>query len=391
MPDIQHHPIQGRRSLRRLAAVLLGILLTGLTILAAEIGMRITMGDEPFQRLPKFIFSSELLPLKAASEKMPLTPWFHEPLPSPRPSYSWKKQRTSVNMKPEFYAFEQKIGGLKPFPDASSDVERKAADGSLIYSVNYSFDNFGRRRIPTISKKHRALFLGCSYTMGQGVQADETFAAIFDRNQQNYTSEIFAFLAWSPTVLVRAIESSLGPPASPPENSDIAVFTLFDHHLMRVTGSSDIASERWLETLNWFDGKKFAGQFRYQRPFTFHFYRLIDFAKKHSLFFNQVLPDLPVYNLSHLEHLADLVEQLKMTTAQRLGVRKFYVMIFPGQFAGTSVGTMMRPLLEKRGIAVIDWSRIQLEHFTPTPRLPFDGHPTKETHLLIGEALAKTL
>jgi len=62
--------------------------------------------------------------------------------------------------------------------------------------------------------------------MGQGVQADETFAAVFDRNQQNYTSEIFAFLAWSPTVLIRAIESSLGPPASAPENSDIAVFTL---------------------------------------------------------------------------------------------------------------------------------------------------------------------
>jgi hypothetical protein len=66
-------------------------------------------------------------------------------------------------------------------------------------------------------------------------------------------------------------------------------------------------------------------------------------------------------------------------------------MIFPGLFAGTSVGTMMRPLLEKRGIAVIDWSRIQLEQFTPTPRLPIDGHPRAETHLLIGEALAKTL
>ncbi len=384
-----------RRSIRALVALTLGLILTALMLAMIEGGLRLAAKDEAFQRTPKFVFSNELLKLKSETEKLVPAPWPHQVQISDKSIPPWQRQRTLVSMTPPFYQFDPDIGGLRPFPNSSSQVERKTKDGRLVYSVQYRFDQFGRRQIPVTPKKHRALFLGCSYTMGQGVEANEVFPAVFDRYQKNFTAEIFAFLAWSPTILLRALDTPLAPPASPPNNADVAIFTLFDHHLMRVTGSSDIASDNWLKSLNWFeksdDHYRFQGQFHARRPLTYQLYRSINFAKNSSLLLNHFLPDLPVYQMAHLEFLADLVLQLKKTTAERLAIRNFQVLIFPGSFTGTYVGTMIRPLLEERGITVIDWSRIQLELYTPTPRLPFDGHPTKETHFLIGQALAATL
>jgi hypothetical protein len=65
---------------------------------------------------------------------------------------------------------------------------------SVIYDVNYTSDQFGRRHTPQIhpSKSRHLLFFGCSLTYGIGVQDDESIPSIVGKMMPGYHAYNYA-------------------------------------------------------------------------------------------------------------------------------------------------------------------------------------------------------
>ncbi len=116
-----------------------------------------------------------------------------------------------------------------------------------VYSVFYSADKFGRRisddmpeRISdtnSTGKKH-AIFLGCSFTFGEGLPNSSTFPFLFGQLHPDFKSYNMGFRGYGPHQSCLFFDEGINTinNYSIPEDSGICVYTFIPDHLNRVWG-----------------------------------------------------------------------------------------------------------------------------------------------------------
>lgn len=119
------------------------------------------------------------------------------------------------------------------------------AGKDTIYNVLYASDAYGRRvafnNIDSVIANYHALFLGCSYTFGHGLNFDATFPYLFQQQDTNYRSYNYGFEAWGPNQLALLFDPGINTinRDAVREQHGFAIYTFINDHLNRVYGGSD--------------------------------------------------------------------------------------------------------------------------------------------------------
>lgn len=145
------------------------------------------------------------------------------------------------------YIIEDPFLHYKIRPNCMNERTNLIMGEDTIYDVYYSSDKYGRR-IPSsemesdsfIHKKH-AVFLGCSFTFGDGIDDNSTFPFMFQKMHSEYKSYNYGVSGYGPNQISLLFDKRVNSinQTSIPEDSGICVYTYIDDHLNRVYGSSE--------------------------------------------------------------------------------------------------------------------------------------------------------
>lgn len=120
-----------------------------------------------------------------------------------------------------------------------------------VYNVYYSSDEFGRRisgggtendtvEENNLKTKH-AIFLGCSFTFGDGLNYNSTFPFLFEYMHPDFKSYNYGFSGYGPHQSCLLFDEGVNTinNYTIPDDSGFCIYTYFDDHLNRVYGSSE--------------------------------------------------------------------------------------------------------------------------------------------------------
>ncbi len=257
--------------------------------------------------------------------------------------------------------------------------------GERYDTVTISTDSLGLRNTPLIDSLPRnryALFLGCSYTYGDGVSDNQTLPYYFQADSPGYRAYNYGFLAYSPLhALARLQQQQLERQI--PQKDGFAVFTLIDDHLDRV-----IPATRWIDMTK--------GRFPYLNEETMVTNGV--FAEQRRVYTQSILGFQPMgirqllkwsYPRVHTEaHYAWLVKIIKKTREEYIGRfdnDNFFVVIFPGN----AISPETRTLFEEANVKLLDYSKLMS---IKENMLPFDdAHPAPVVYKRVARQLSRDI
>jgi hypothetical protein len=242
--------------------------------------------------------------------------------------------------------------------------------------LNFSTDTLSRRIIPTndslkSGRNKYALFLGCSYTYGDGVSDDETMPYFFEQKSPIHLAQNYGFMGYSPLHSLAIFQHrNLRKEVKEPQG--FAVYTYINDQIDRV-----IPASRWIELMQ--------GRF----PNLIHKTMETNgiFLKKHHVLYDLVhwagntntaqyfrIGYPKIHNNAHYQLVIDVLKKTKQEYQRQFKNDNFYVIIFPG----SSLDSSMKTMFDQSGIKYFDYSKLlDLEK----NYLPFDSaHPKGEVY-----------
>jgi hypothetical protein len=254
-----------------------------------------------------------------------------------------------------------------------------------VYEVTYTTDAHGGRKTTRFENRNQhALFVGCSFTFGIGVNDDETMPVNFAQEQETYNAYNYGTICYGPNMVLAQFENGTFPDAIS-EQTGVVVYTYIDSHVQRALGCKN--SCQWdggigapyyaIE-----DGQPlFMGSFASGRPVTTRRYQWM--GKVATL--NVLKIDEP-YRIGkrHYQFVAALLHEADRLYREQFDGLEFIVLIYPGQ------SPEIKPYLEAVGLSVLDYSnmyqRSNKDHF-----LNIDRHPSPSGHKTVAQRLAADL
>lgn len=141
--------------------------------------------------------------------------------------------------------------GFRLRPGSVMEYSTKTIKDDTIYHVYYTADEFGRRIVSTkylpvmdgqaqTKTARHALFLGCSYTFGSGVDDTSTFPSIFSQKNSDFHVYNYGFSGYGPHQMPLLFKDGINVinDKSVIEDTGICVYTYIQDHLNRVYGGS---------------------------------------------------------------------------------------------------------------------------------------------------------
>jgi hypothetical protein len=255
------------------------------------------------------------------------------------------------------------------------------------HKLTFSTDSLSRRIVPvsdsTRTRRDKyAIFLGCSYTYGDGVSDEETMPYYFQEKALNYTAQNYGFMGYSPLQSL-AIFQSRNIRKEVTGNDGFAVYTYIKDQLDRV-----IPASRWIELM------------KGQVPNLDESTMKVDgiFIKKHHILYDfihwGVNTNLAQYfrigyplkhQDSHYQLVVDILKKTKEAYQKQFKNDKFFVIIFPG----SPLEPSMKKMFDKSGVQYFDYSKLlDLEK----NYLPYDSaHPKSEVYKQVMEVFYNDL
>jgi hypothetical protein len=267
-------------------------------------------------------------------------------------------------------------------PGAHISAVRKWGDSTL-FRVTYDVTDAGTRRTRGNPQGETWLFVGCSFTFGEGVENDETLpsrvseALGWKANVVNVSAT-----GWGAHQVLRAFETGrLGGAHAPVRH---VIYQALPTHVVRSAGrarwDADGPSYRISGDTVAFDGPMHGGRFT----------RVIGFAQKSTL--ARRLLDRYYFDRDpsgrEIELYAKIVESIARHAHQDLGAR-FTVLFWDDD--ANRVTKRIFDRLEATGLPVIRTTSIMTRHDLDSLRYPHDNHPTAEAYRRLAPGLVAQL
>ena len=285
--------------------------------------------------------------------------------------------------------FNQKdsLLGYKAVPGIRAVDLRTTLDGQdTLYAVHYVFDSLSRRIVarPRPQARQHALFFGCSFTFGVGLEAQQTFPAVFSRRDTTRNVYNYGYHGYGPQHMLAILEHrSLPEEVEPP--TGFGLYTFMDDHVNRVIGRMHLANF-WAKDFPYYelvDGRPtLRGSFSKGRsPFVRAWYQLLGGSNVLRYFG----VDWPLrLQEKHWQLTGAIIDRACELYLEQFPKDDFYVMVYPGN-SSKILSYVHHPRLK-----ILDYSSL----FPLQGRYiisPLDPHPSALADSLVGVALAHDL
>lgn len=262
------------------------------------------------------------------------------------------------------------------------------ANGTVIYNVTYTLDEFGRRSVHQIyhGQSHLILF-GCSFTFGEGLKDNETLQYELGSLLADYDIYNYAAPGYGPQHMLAILERGRLVNEVKPRNG-IAVYVYTRTHIGRANGVSDAS---WLNGAPYYyldEGGVLTqnGSFETGRPGTTQAYKRFERFKQRSSFLSLVNPRLPLWTSdSQIRLTYEIIARSKRLYEEQFE-GKFYVVVWPSVSRHEPTERLVH-LLEMNNITVFRYSQEDAEGLT----IPGDGHPSAKANVRFAKYLARNL
>lgn len=254
--------------------------------------------------------------------------------------------------------------GYRPVADHEHTAVKKKADGGSCYRATYRTDSFHRRTVgvPDRPGRPHLLLFGCSVTMGEGLEDEDTVAYALSDELPDVNVANYAVHGWGPPEALALLRSG-ELPAQVPSHRGSAVYVLIPAHVPRTIGDTRTP---WLFDSPYFaqaaDGGVTGGApLPAMRPWRTALQRAFVLAKSHSWLLTATGAEIP---LRHDER------DWELTASVLAAARDSYRSQFDGEFAvafhptwdlsapgNREARDRLRALLEARGVPVLDHAR----------------------------------
>ncbi len=278
------------------------------------------------------------------------------------------------------YLWDDELGTALP-PNVVAE-SRKVTDHGIVYDVNYSFDANGHRKTlgSADPSADSVVFMGCSFTFGEGVQDSETLPQQFsDQTGRKYNVSNFGVSSFGIQQPLRALEVGRLEPVLSAGKRYIVYSGIPDHAFRAVTGGRrgpvyELQADGSVKYLG-------SGETGWE-------IFAVAMANR-SLFLRNfvVMPLLDANRVSNVPLYAALVRRAGRIAQKKYGA-KFIVVFWDDP--GSSLSAEVMAEFDKAGIAYIRVSSM-LPGFLQGDslyRLPDDGHPNALANHLIAQYLA---
>ena len=280
--------------------------------------------------------------------------------------------------------------GKKPQPDCEIHTTW-TRDGVQSYDITYRFDQHSRRKTPVEAPEERgefALFFGGSFTLGEGVEDDESLPSCVaqlapDLQPYNYGFSGYGTQQMLATLEGRELHSEV------PETSGMLVYTFLDDHVDRTVGTFRVCT-RYAYGMHYpyyvLEGDRVVRRqdFASGRPALSALYRLL--ARSQMLEYINL--DFPGISESDVRTTAAVVEAARDRFQEVFESDAFYVLFFPAY--SVRYVDDIKPRLESAGITCLDYSDLftleQPEHW-----IQGAWHPSALAYRTVAERLVDDL
>ncbi len=304
--------------------------------------------------------------------------------------YYWVPEDGALPFRVEYLPqFNQKdsLLGYKAVPGIQATDIRTTLDGKdTLYVAHYAFDSLSRR----IVAEHRqeaqehAVFFGCSFTFGVGLDAEDTFPARFAARDSTRNVYCYGYHGYGPQHMLAMLENRQLS-REIPEPKGFAVYTFMDDHVNRAIGRMRLANF-WAKDFPHYTLEKdlpvHRGSFSHGRsPFWIAWCRLLG-ASNVLQYFGV---DWPVrLREKHWQLTGAIIDRACALYLKQFPADHFYVLVYPGN-SNKILSYLHHPRLK-----VLDYSSLfPLEgNYIISP---LDPHPSALADSIVGTALARDL
>ena len=269
---------------------------------------------------------------------------------------------------------------------------KRTQGDQVIFDVAFSTDNFGRRITPGGVSEWRqnvVLFFGGSFTLGAGVNDNETTPYYFSRKAATYNVYNYAGSGFGPQQMLAALsEMNLPRQVKPVTGRKVAIYQFLHFHIQRAVGKPSVANTygKYFPYYALNDAGQLVrkGNFSTGRPVLTRLHLVLS---RLSLlrFLLEAYTDTP--SEKDIQLTARIIEESRRKFTEIFNSEDFFVVFFPG--SDSQINSQMISILQKRRIQCFDYSGL-VDMRAPGATLG-DGHPTAKIHRRVGEELAEAL
>lgn len=129
--------------------------------------------------------------------------------------------------------------GYTPVPDSTYHVKAVIKKRVIFDNIKYTIDKNGLRYTPSSNEGSNQclLFLGCSYTFGNGLNDNETLPYfVGEKTHHKYKIYNFAYPGYGPQQMLSAIENGIVDQKIKNCKSTIAIYSGMPDHVRRIAG-----------------------------------------------------------------------------------------------------------------------------------------------------------
>lgn len=318
----------------------------------------------------------------------------HLPPPGPNAPPSYFRRMSWARCEPKLAVPHPRVGRvLRP----SSEIHCEIRDeDSAVLKMVYHSDSKSRRVTPRDSR-HRPgdlgslLFLGCSYTFGNGVMDSETLPAVVARHQPQWQVYNYGLSGWGPNnLLALSEEPEFFADVSRRLQKNIGVYLFIDHHINRWIGSLDVYRmlpvwPSYLPRYEMSQGQMVHAGMMSDSILGWH--GLMEVLRRSSL--------LAALNISfplrlredHIRGYIQALLQIRDNLRRTLDNFELIVMMYPGSSMAGSVSESFMA----NGLPVVDYSSVDLNRYLTKPAKLPDGHPSPAAYEFLGRQLVQDL
>jgi hypothetical protein len=281
--------------------------------------------------------------------------------------------------------------GCLPGADLRIEATKKAKDGRLLFSAEYSIDG-NRRRITPVEETHARnsfmVFFGCSFMFGQGLNDNQTLPYFLARELPCYRPYNYGFIGYGPQQMLAKLEAKRLPNEIK-EKRGIAFYGYMGQpvigHIDRAIGTLHVHGWTKYFPYYYLDENGVLQQndsFMTGRPLRSKLFNIL----RHTAIVRVLKLNYPFrINDDDVKLTAKIIEESKKAFAAQFPGSGFYVIIFPGADPRTT--EKLISALRTAGINCLDYSRLQ-EFGQEGYRIAEDEHPSEKWNERLAQIIA---